>query len=114
MLRYKSEQTVTVNENMRGGEGSVIIEHLLHKDEMNGKGRLYARILLKPGCSIGYHLHENESETFYIQQGVATYDDNGTTVTLQPGDVAYTPAGSGHAIANHGETDVEIIALILF
>lgn len=114
MIRHQQERAVSVNENMRGGNGTVTIEHILAKDDMNDKGRLFARIILKPGCSIGYHTHENESETFYVVKGTATYDDNGTPTQLKPGDMSYTPAGSGHSVANNGDEDVELIALILY
>jgi mannose-6-phosphate isomerase-like protein (cupin superfamily) len=113
MIKRKDTLNVVVNEQMRGGDGSVTMEHLIGKDELYGKGRLYARLILKPGCSIGYHVHEGEMETFYIQKGVAVYDDSGTKVVLQAGDVAYTPDGRGHSIANNGEDDLEIIALII-
>lgn len=69
--------------------------------------------VLAPGCSIGYHEHQGESETFYILAGEARYNDNGTEVTLSPGDCAHTASGQGHSIANAGETPLEFIALIV-
>ena len=47
---------------------------------------MIATITLEPGCSIGEHVHEKEEEVFYIIQGTATYDDNGTETVLHPGD----------------------------
>jgi quercetin dioxygenase-like cupin family protein len=114
MITRQNELKTTVNEQMRGGTGSVVIEHLLDAEGLYGKGRLYARVTLKQGCSIGYHIHEGEAETFYIIKGTADYDDNGTPSVLYAGDVAYTPAGSGHAITNNGEEDVVMIALIVY
>ncbi len=32
---------------------------------------------LEPGCSLGYHEHHGESETYYIIQGQGEYNDNG-------------------------------------
>jgi quercetin dioxygenase-like cupin family protein len=113
MVIKPSERKITVNEQMRGGNGSVVIEHLLDRDGLYGKGRLYARITLKPGCSIGYHVHEGEMETFYILKGTVTYDDNGTPQELTAGDVAYTADGEGHSVSNNGGTDVEMLALII-
>lgn len=114
MIKQAQERPVTVNERMRGGNGSVIIEHIADKDALYGKGRLYARIVLQPGCSIGYHTHENETEIFYILKGAAVYDDNGAKSVLSPGDVTHTPGGSGHSIANEGDENVELIALIVY
>jgi len=114
MVKRSSSYEVQVNENMRGGDGSVKIEHLLTKDELNNKGRLFAKIILEPGCSIGHHIHEGEMEAFYIISGEAEYDDNGESVTLKPGDTTHTPGGSGHGIKSVGSIPLEMIALILF
>lgn len=114
MIKKNTDYEVQINENMRGGEGSVKIEHLLNADELNNKGRLFAKITLEPGCSIGFHVHENEMESYTIISGEAEYDDNGKTVILSAGDTTHTPAGEGHAIKNSGDKTLVFIALILF
>lgn len=53
-------------EQMAGGKGHVLIERLLGEKELDGKCRMYAKVTLEPGCSIGYHEHHKESETYYI------------------------------------------------
>ena len=113
MIKRVAELKVDVLENMRGGDGSVIITHLANPDEMYDKSRLFAKLTIKPGCSIGYHVHDNETEIFNIISGTALYDDNGTQVELLPGDVTVTPAGHGHSIANNGKDDLAVIALIM-
>ena len=113
MIKNISDLKEVINENMRGGCGSVIITHLANPDEMYDKSRLFAKLTIKPGCSIGYHVHDNEAEIFNIISGTATYDDNGTQVELFPGDVTVTPAGQGHSIANNGDSDLIVIALIM-
>ena len=55
-----------VNVAMRGGDGQVRVESLLTKEEMYEKGRLFGRLTLEPGCSIGQHEHNGEMETFYV------------------------------------------------
>jgi len=114
MIKRQSAYETKINENMRGGDGSVKIENLLTPDEMNNKGRLYAKITLELGCSIGFHVHEGEMESYHIVSGVAQYDDNGKTVTLQAGDTTHTPASEGHGIKNAGDEPLVLIALILF
>ena len=113
MIKRFMELKETINENMRGGDGSIIITHLADKDEMYDKSRLFARITIKPGCSIGYHVHENETEFYHIVSGTALYDDNGKQVELRSGDVTVTPAGHGHSIVNNGDADLIVIALIM-
>ena len=114
MVKRKASYETKINENMRGGEGSVRIEHLLTPEELNNKGRLYAKITIEPGSSIGYHVHEGEMESYLIISGEAEYDDNGETIALFPGDTTHTPIGNGHSIKCSGKEPLELIALILF
>ena len=102
-----------IRESLRGGNGCVIFNHILGDKEMKTNARLFAEMILEPGCSVGYHQHNGESETYYILSGTGTYDDNGTVRTVKAGDVTFTPDGSGHGIANDGTEDLKFIALIL-
>ena len=114
MIREQGNVRIETKEALRGGKGTAEFQHLCEKEELNGKGRVFAKIVLQPGCSIGYHVHEGESETFYILSGRALYSDNGVCVELEPGDTAYNPSGSGHSIGSIGSTPLEIVALILY
>lgn len=100
-------------ENMCGGKGHVIIKHILGEKELNGKCGLYAEVTIEPGCTLGYHEHHGESETYYILSGEGEYDDNGTKRMVKAGDVTHTPDGCGHALANTGDTDLVFMALII-
>lgn len=113
MIRKAADCVKKHNENMRGGNGTVEITNFASPDELNNKGRLFANITLKPGCSIGYHVHENESELFYVMTGEAVYNDNGTEYTVSAGDVMICPSGSGHAVANNSAETTELCAVIL-
>ena len=113
MIKKGSTFTTELRENMRGGDGTVEMTGFVTPDELNNKGRLFGTIKLKPGCGIGYHVHENESELFYIMKGTATYSDNGEICTLCAGDVAINTPGTGHSIKNEGNEDVELVALIV-
>ena len=83
-------------------------------EQLQGKGRLFARNTIKPGSSIGNHLHKVDFETYYILSGEGTVDDNGVTSVVKAGDVVYTSGGDSHSIENTGKIDLEMIALILF
>lgn len=56
-------------EHMAGGQGHALVKRLLDEKQLNGKCKLYAQVTLEPGCSLGYHEHHNESETYYILSG---------------------------------------------
>ena len=113
MIKKSGSYVSELRENMRGGDGAVNIETLLTPSEMYDKGRLFAKMTLNPGSSIGPHVHEGEMEAFYILSGEAEYYDNGKTVTLQPGDAALNFDGEEHSIKSVGATPLELIATIL-
>ncbi len=105
--------TVEERENMRGGNGKVTLEHIVSKEEMNGHGRLYARIRLRPGCSIGFHEHIGDTEPYFILEGHGIFVDNdGSRNEVGPGDVCYIEVGQGHAIENNSDDDLVFMALI--
>lgn len=104
--------TVTV-ENTNGGKGVRVVKHILTEKEMNGKCRMYAEVTLAPGCALGYHMHEHESETYYIIKGQGMYNDNGTLRPVEAGEHTFTPDGCGHGLENTGDTDLVFMALII-
>ena len=115
MVRRAKECSVKVNENMRGGEGSVKLTSLISgPEELLNKGRLFSVITLEPGCGIGYHIHEKESELFYIVKGSADYNDGGEEIRVNAGDVTIVEPGSGHGITNRTNETCQLVALILY
>ena len=115
MIRKENECSIEYREKMRDGNGTIEITNLVTgPEELCNKGRLFSKITVKSGCSIGYHIHENDSELFYFLKGTAKYNDNGEVKTVKAGDVAICPAGSGHGIENDGSDPVELIAVIVY
>ncbi len=113
MITRKEDLPVTVRKHARGGKGEVTQWEMLSPDHWKGHGRFFAHMKLEPGCSVGYHEHNGDSETFYILQGTALFNDNGQQVTLHAGDCSYTGSGQGHSIENIGDDTLEYIALII-
>ena len=100
---------------IRGGIGETVMTKLLSgAEEMNGKGRMFNLMTLRPGCTIGEHTHEGDSEVFYFLKGEGVYNDNGTKVTVKPGDVALCNSGELHSLANNGTENLVFVALILY
>ena len=114
MIRHANECAKEQRENMRGGDGVISMTKLVTIEELCGKGRLFSRGTINPGCSIGYHVHENDSEIYYILSGKAVYSDNGTEVEVSAGDVTVCPEGTGHGIKNNSDEPVDFIALIVY
>jgi mannose-6-phosphate isomerase-like protein (cupin superfamily) len=113
MIRRKGEFKLDLKEKMRGGEGTIKIEHLWDpKTDLKANNRLFAKLIVEPGGSIGFHQHENEEEVFVIISGQAEADDNGVKVILNPGDTILTGNGAGHAIKCVSLEPLEMLAVI--
>ena len=115
MIRKASERKIDKFENRFGGDGSILVRSLVNSaGELNDKGRVFAHTTLNPGCSIGYHIHTGDTEIYYMYDGKAEYNDNGKIITIETGDVTFTPSGTGHGIKNIGDKPLELIALIIY
>ena len=114
MVTKKDALEIEFREHMRDGDGTVKIQNLVGKDELLGKGRLFARLILEPGCSIGYHVHEGDSEIFNVIKGEGVYSDGGVEKRVAEGDVMVCPEGTGHSIRNDGESTLVLTALIVY
>ena len=69
---------------------------------------------LKPGAMRNLHWNPNANEWHYYLRGkgqVAAFGSGGRSKVAEfgPGDVAYIPAGFGHAIKNTGDEELEIV-----
>jgi len=113
MIRRVTEQETEIRARMRDGHGSVTLHHFFKKEEITAKTRLCARLTLPPGASIGPHQHTDEDELYVIIKGHGLLDDGTTRTPVGEGDAILTGNGASHAIANAGDTDLEIIAVIM-
>ena len=114
MIKLSKDLPSDIFEKRFGGAGEVKATRLLEVDQFRGKGRLFGHMMLKPGCSLGYHQHNNESETYYILSGEGMINDNGEMKPVKTGDVVFTDSGQFHSIENTGTTNLDFIALVLF
>lgn len=115
MIRRRDEKEYDRKPAPFQGTGEILVRNLLAgAEEMYQAGRVFAHTTVYPGSEIGYHVHQKESETYYILSGTAQYNDNGKEVTLVAGDVAFTGTGEGHGIKAVGQEPVEMVALILY
>ena len=67
MITYQNQQSHSVREFMRGGRKHVELTKLLAQLPENM--RMFNVLTLIPGASIGYHVHEGETELFYFLEG---------------------------------------------
>ena len=107
------ESNTITAKNKAGGKNEIDITHLLSDDEMKGKCKMLAKVVIPPGASIGEHYHYGNTETYHILSGVGTYSDNGDVYEVNVGDTTFCPDGSMHGIENKGDADLIFIALII-
>jgi mannose-6-phosphate isomerase-like protein (cupin superfamily) len=86
---------------------------LWKKDELKGRTRLCARLILDPGSSIGFHEHVDEEEVYIITRGTGLLHEAEGEVEVFAGDTILTGDGAGHSIAAVGDQPLEIIAVIV-
>lgn len=111
-IMIRKEQLVEVP-HVQGGNGTVKFYHILNKEELGGIGRVYARVVLDPGCSIGWHQHSGETEPYYILSGEGTFvDHDGSKTIVTAGDVCTIEDGQFHSIENNSDAPMEFMALI--
>ncbi|WP_010263717.1 cupin domain-containing protein [Treponema primitia] len=112
MFVQRNSMGTEKKEKMRGGEGIVNFTYFVPSDtEKNA--RMLAELSLEPGASIGYHKHDNETEYFIFISGTGTANDNGTEVSVKPGDVIITGNGASHGVKNTGSVPLVLNALIV-
>ncbi len=100
--------------SMRGGDGETEIERIWRPgEEMRGSEKMFSRIVLRPGCSIGFHRHELEEEIMFVLSGRGEADDNGEIKELRPGDSMLTGGGNGHAVRCLGDEPLVLLATII-
>lgn len=113
MIKRSNQFSGEIRKNARGGEGEVLFASIWKPgEEMKSNTRMYSKLVLEPGCSIGEHMHENEEELFYVLTGTAETLDNGKVEVLNPGDSSITRGGETHYLKNIGSSRLEVLAVI--
>lgn len=101
-------------QGLAGGKGTAVVHHIVSEKELYGHGRMYAKVALKPGASVGWHRHVGETEPYYILSGEGIFvDDDGSRHKVWAGDVCTIVPGQCHSIENASKyQDLEFMALI--
>ena len=102
----RNGETAPIYKEMFGGPGETEMHRiLLGADEMYGKGRLFNHVVLHPGCALGWHVHDGDSETYYILRGEGEYSDNGTLIKpeVKVGDEVIFAKYSGTPVKHQGK-----------
>mgnify|MGYP003287402999 FL=1 len=113
MIKRKEEIQIRTVKEAQGGKGEVYFHDWLTKEDAYGHGRVFAKLVLPSGSSIGVHQHIGEFEAFYVLSGQATVTDGEQVVVLNPGDMNLCREGDFHGVENCGAKDLVLMALIM-
>ncbi|MDR1070706.1 MAG: cupin domain-containing protein [Gracilibacteraceae bacterium] len=103
-----------VKVQLRGGEGNTTFEKFFPDDKLPKSYKVFAEMVLEPGCSVGQHGHQGESEIYYVLSGTGEINVNGETLQAKPGDVAVCHSGSFHSAKNTSDKELRILAMIVY
>ena len=112
MVIHRNEMKVDEIVRMRDGEGKANLTYLLDGSKEKN-ARMFAEVTLDPGCSIGYHQHDKETEYYFILSGTGTVNDDGKEVQVKQGDSVITGNGAFHSIKNSGSVPLVFHAVIV-
>lgn len=111
MIIRQAEMETTVKVRMREGSGQVLSQCVVPADKLLN-ARLFSKLTLEEGCSIGPHSHTGEIEYYYILNGEGIVTEADGDHTVGKGDVVITGWGNSHAIRNEKKEPLDILAVI--
>lgn len=77
------------------------------------KLKQFSLVEIEPNEGVGYHVHNGDSDSYYIISGKGLYNDNGVEMEVGAGTITFTPSGEGHALKNIGKDKLYFIALVI-
>ena len=104
-----TEKKIDVCHERFGGTGDVTIEHYIDEKMLNSSIIMYAKVTMAPGCGLGYHAHNGNTETVVVLSGTAQCNDDGVLRVLKPGDVTHCLEGHSHAISNAPDATEDLV-----
>ncbi len=107
------QQEPIIRQNAAGGKGHIVVLPLLTEAEMKDKCRLFARVTIPAGCSLGVHMHTGDGECYYILSGRGRYTEDGKVREVGAGDVTFCADGHSHGMETIGDEDLVFLALII-
>ncbi len=97
---------------IRGGNGECQTLDLQMQEEMP-HCRVFTQFTLKKGVSIGEHVHEGETEYYWILSGEGIVTESDGEKVVRSGDLVITGNGASHAIRNEQDEPLVFLALII-
>ena len=111
MIHYKREMPEGLEREPAGGKGQMTFLTLFRPEDLEGKTGMFAAVTLEPGNTVGEHVHDTDSEVFYVMEGEAVMIEDGRRYPVSAGDIEYCPKGHSHGIENLSDRPMTFLAL---
>lgn len=112
MLNRAQDQNTTITAHLRGGEGDVVMHHLMKAEDSCGKFKMCALLTLDPGCTIGEHSHMPDAEFCWLLEGELVIADGGEEHIVHPGDAWMCGDGASHYTKNCSDKKAVFLAIV--
>lgn len=66
---------------------------------------------LKPNENIGFEIHQDTSQMFYVLSGMGIAYIDGETVAINTGDIVVAERGESHDIINAGTKELKLLTV---
>jgi quercetin dioxygenase-like cupin family protein len=111
MIRNTQEKAVI--ENAHGGIGSIEIHKKITKEDKVEGLSLFAKVVVSPHSTIGYHQHTDDAEAYYVLKGEGIFlDHNEERVPVKAGDICLIKKGQSHGLENLTDDELVMIAVV--
>lgn len=108
LTKFDNIQPIIVN-NLRGGEGSCTLYKL---EDLPVQYKMFAKIVIHPNSSIGYHAHIGDEEIIYVLDGCGKVIVEGETKELLPGMINVCKENHYHSVINDSNNDLVIMGIV--
>jgi quercetin dioxygenase-like cupin family protein len=111
MIRNTQEKAVI--ENAHGGVGSIEIHKKITKEDKVEGLSLFAKVVVSPHSTIGYHQHTDDAEAYYVLKGEGIFlNHNEERVPVKAGDICLIKKGQSHGLENLTDDELVMIAVV--
>jgi quercetin dioxygenase-like cupin family protein len=91
--------------------GGMEVHFCLDATDTKGSLTMFKCVIEAGAKMAAPHYHENFDETVYSLKGTATYNVDGKTIELNPGDSLFIPRGAVHSFANKSNETIEFLCV---
>ena len=91
--------------------GALSVRFLVEGADSNGSASVFECFVPAESKMPVPHSHDAFEETIYGLEGVTTWNVDGRTLDIGPGEAACIPRGAIHGFDNHGTDDAKFLAI---